>query len=126
GVLAFCPPIPASGAASVGSSVSAVTRPLVLVGLLVTLLTLTGFVAVFTYVAPMLREVSGFSPGWVSVALVGYGLGTIAGNVLAGRVPPAAVPRVLPVPLTVLALVLLGQGVLLRNQAAALLGLVVL
>ena len=100
-------------------------RP-VLTGLLVTLLTLTGFVAVFTYVAPMLSTVLGFSPGWVSVALVGYGLGTVAGNVLAGRVPPAAIPRVLPVPLAVLALVLLTQGVLLRHQAAALVGLVVL
>ena len=94
----------------------------VLTGLAVTLLTLTGFVAVFTYVAPMLSTVSGFSPGWVSVALVGYGLGTVAGNVLAGRVPPAAIPRVLPVPLAVLAVVLLAQGVLLRYPAAALVG----
>jgi DHA1 family inner membrane transport protein len=92
----------------------------------VTLLTLTGFVAVFTYVAPLLSTVAGFSPGWVSVALVGYGLGTVAGNVLAGRVAPAAVPRVLPVPLAVLAVVLSAQPVLLRIPATALVGLVVL
>jgi DHA1 family inner membrane transport protein len=85
----------------------------------VTLLTLTGFVAVFTYVAPLLSTVAGFSPGWVSVALVGYGLGTVAGNVLAGRVAPAAVPRVLPVPLAVLAVVLSAQPVLLRIPATA-------
>jgi len=129
GVLVFCPRIPADGSAEgagLGGVARLVANRAVLTGLAVTLLTLTGFVAVFTYVAPMLSTVAGFSPGWVSVALVGYGLGTVAGNVLAGRVSPAAVPRVLPVPLAVLALVLLGQGVLLRNQAAALVGLVVL
>ena len=127
GVLVFCPRIPADGAADgLGGVARLVANRAVLTGLAVTLLTLTGFVAVFTYVAPMLSTVAGFSPGWVSVALVGYGLGTVAGNVLAGRVPPAAVPRVLPVPLAVLAVVLLGQGVLLRNQATALVGLVLL
>jgi len=123
GVLVFCPRIPADASADAGRLV--VNRA-VLTGLAVTLLTLTGFVAVFTYVAPMLSTVAGFSPGWVSVALVGYGLGTVAGNVLAGRVPPAAVPRVLPVPLAVLAVVLSAQPVLLRIPAAALVGLVVL
>jgi len=123
GVLVFCPRIPADASADAGRLV--VNRA-ALTGLAVTLLTLTGFVAVFTYVAALLSTVAGFSPGWVSVALVGYGLGTVAGNVLAGRVPPGAVPRVLPVPLAVLSLVLLGQGVLLRYQPAALVGLVVL
>ena len=122
GVLVFCPRIPAVDTGGLGGAVRVVANRPVLTGLAVTLLTLTGFVAVFTYVAPMLTTVSGFSPGWVSVALVGYGLGTVAGNVLAGRVPPAAIPRVLPVPLAVLALVLLAQGVLLRNQPAALVG----
>jgi len=37
-------------------------------------------VAVFTYVVPMLTTVAGLQPGWVSVALLGYGLGTIVGN----------------------------------------------
>jgi DHA1 family inner membrane transport protein len=74
----------------------------------------------------MLTAVSGFSPGWVGVALVGYGMGTVAGNVLAGRVPPAAVLRVLPVPLAVLSVVLLTQGVLLHHRVAALVGLVAL
>jgi DHA1 family inner membrane transport protein len=92
----------------------------VLHGLAVTLFVLTGFVAVFTYVTPMLQTVSGFSPGWVSMALIGYGLGTIAGNLLAGRVPPARIGRVLPVPAAVLALVLLVQGPLLRYRPAAL------
>ena len=126
GVLVFCPRIPAVDAGGLRGVVQVVANRPVLTGLSVTLLTLTGFVAVFTYVAPMLTVVSGFSPEWVSVALVGYGLGTVAGNMFAGRVSPAAVLRVLPVPLAVLSVVLLAQGVLLRFQPAALVGLIVL
>ena len=74
----------------------------------------------------MLSTVAGFSPGWVSVALVGYGLGTVAGNVLAGRVPPAAIPRVLPVPLAVLALVLLSRACSCATRLPRSSGLVVL
>jgi predicted MFS family arabinose efflux permease len=42
--------------------VRVVANRLVLTGLAITLLALTGFVAVFTYVAPMLTTLSGFSP----------------------------------------------------------------
>ncbi len=126
GVLVFCPRIPTVDAGGLGGVVRLVADRPVLTGLAVTLLALTGFVAVFTYVAPMLTTVSGLSPGWVSVALVGYGLGTVAGNLLAGRVPRAAVLRVLPVPLAVLTLVLAAQGLLLRYPPAALVGLVLL
>jgi len=126
GVLVFCPRIPTVDAGGLRGVVRVVARRPVLTGLAITLLALTGFVAVFTYVAPMLTTVSGFSPGWVSIALDGYGLGTVAGNLLAGRVPAAAVPKVLPVPLTVLSLVLVAQGVLLHHQVAAFAGLVVL
>ncbi|HEX8630657.1 MAG TPA: MFS transporter [Catenuloplanes sp.] len=126
GVLAFCPPLAAADVGSVGSSVRALLSRSVMSALLITLLTLTGFVAVFTYVAPMLRTVSGFTPGWVSVALVGYGLGTIAGNLLAGRIAPTSIARLLPAPVAVLALVLLAQGVWLRYQPLALAGVVLL
>jgi DHA1 family inner membrane transport protein len=126
GVLVFCPTIAATDAGNVAYSVRSMMSGLVLRGLLITLLALTGFVAVFTYITPMLRSVSGFSPTWVSVALAGYGLGTIAGNVLAGRVPPRSVLRLLPLPVGVLALVLLGLGGLLPYQPLALASVIVL
>jgi DHA1 family inner membrane transport protein len=126
GVLAFCPPIPSAGPASVAGSLRAVlTRP-VLRALAITLFTLTGFVTVFTYVAPILRSVSGFSPDWVSVALVGYGLGTVGGNLIAARVAPASIARLLPVPVAALTAILLAQVVLLPHPALALIGLVLL
>ncbi|HET9517416.1 MAG TPA: MFS transporter [Actinoplanes sp.] len=125
-VLALCPPVATADVGTVGSNVRALRDRPVAYALLVTLLALTGFVVVFTYVTPMLQTVAGFSPGWVSAALVGYGLGTIAGSMLAGRVPPALIARLLPVPVGVLALVLLAQGVLLRYRPLALAGLVLL
>ncbi|MEW2476398.1 MFS transporter [Micromonospora gifhornensis] len=126
GVVVFCPRIVAVPPAGIRDSVGALTRPAILAGLGVTLLTLTGFVAAFTYVAPMLRTVTGLSPGWVSVGLVGYGLGTIVGNLLAGRVRPDAITRRLPYAIGALALILLAQPLLLPTTAPALAGLALL
>jgi DHA1 family inner membrane transport protein len=119
GVLRYCPAVAAEDAESLRAGVRAVLRPRLLVGLLLTVLTFTGFVAAFTYVAPMLGDVAGLSPGWVSAALVVYGLGTVTGTALAGRVPPAAIARVLPVPLGALGAVLLVQGPAMHHAWAA-------
>ncbi|BCJ62324.1 MFS transporter [Micromonospora endophytica] len=126
GVIVFCPRIAAPPPAGVRDSVGALTRPAILAGLGVTLLALTGFVAAFTYVAPMLRDVTGLSPGWVSIGLVGYGLGTIAGNLLAGRVRPDSITRRLPLAVGALALILLAQPLLLPVAPLALVGLALL
>ncbi|MFI7551477.1 MFS transporter [Micromonospora sediminimaris] len=126
GVLVFCPRIPTPPPAGVRDSVGALLRPGIYAGLGVTLLALTGFVAAFTYVAPMLRTVTGLSPGWVSVGLVGYGLGTIAGNLLAGRVRPEAITRRLPLAVAVLTAILLAQPLLLPVAPLALAGLALL
>ena len=42
----------------------------VLAGLVVTVFAFTGFVAAFTYITPMLRDVAGLGEGWVGAALV--------------------------------------------------------
>ncbi|HYN93645.1 MAG TPA: MFS transporter [Pilimelia sp.] len=123
GVLLVAPAVPHDAGGTVRGNVTAVLRAPVLLGLLVTGFALTGFVAAFTYVAPVLREVTGLGPAAVSAALVVYGLGTIAGNLLAGRVRPARILPVLPAPLGALAVVLLAQGVLLRHPVAAVLSL---
>lgn len=124
GVLVWCPPIPNPDAVGGRAGLRPVLRPAVIRGLTVTLLTLTGFVAVFTYVTPMLQTIPGFGPVWVSVALVGYGVGTVAGNLLAGRVRADRVAQVLPLPIAGLALVLLLQGPLMRWRLPAVVGLV--
>src|SRR5581483_4815946 len=55
GVLAFCPPVAAEAGGSLRGTVRVLRRPPLLLAMLVTLFALTGFVTVFTYVAPLLR-----------------------------------------------------------------------
>lgn len=110
GIVVACPAVPMTDGDDLRASARALVRPRLLLGLLVTTLAFTGFVAAFTYVAPLLREVAGLPAGWVSAALVLYGAGTVSGTALAGRVRPPAIVRVLPAPLTALAAVLLVSG----------------
>ena len=75
--------------------VSALARPAVLAALLTTALGFGGLFAAYTYVAPLLREVSGFAAGAVPALLLVFGagavIGTLAGGRLAERAPAAAV-----------------------------------
>ncbi|RAZ87259.1 MFS transporter [Mesorhizobium hawassense] len=59
-------------------------RP-VLLGLLTTVLSWVGVFAAFTYLAPILTRVSGFSEASVSPILLVFGGGLVAGNLLGGR-----------------------------------------
>jgi MFS transporter, DHA1 family, inner membrane transport protein len=111
---------------SLAATLAVLARRRVVLGLLVTLLTFTAFTAVFTYVAPMLSDVTRLSPRWVSIALLVYGAGTLLGNALAGRVPAAAIGRILPVPVALLGLLLLLQGVALHAAVPAVVNLFVL
>jgi DHA1 family chloramphenicol resistance protein-like MFS transporter len=46
-------------------------------------------IGMFSYVAPLLTEVSGVESGWVPVVLLGYGLGSLAGVLIGGRLGDA-------------------------------------
>jgi DHA1 family inner membrane transport protein len=60
-------------------------RPQVLLALLTTILGWIGIFALFTYVAPILTRISGFSDAAVSPILLVFGAGAIVGNLLGGR-----------------------------------------
>jgi DHA1 family inner membrane transport protein len=126
GVLAFCPPIAAPPAQPLLAGVRPLFARRPASGLLVTLLALTAFVTAFTYVEPTLRDVTGLAPGWVTLALFVYGGGTIAGNLVAGRVAPRAITSVLPIAVGVLAVALAAQGLSVRLAVAAVAGLFIL
>jgi MFS transporter, DHA1 family, inner membrane transport protein len=49
-----------------------------------------GAVTVFTYIAPLLADVSGFAVGALPVLLLVYGAGAVAGNVIGGRLADRA------------------------------------
>ncbi|WP_374778182.1 MFS transporter [Streptomyces sp. NBC_01310] len=59
-------------------------NPAVRTGVLVTFLVVTGQFAAYTFVRPILQDVSGIDAGFVSTLLLGYGLAGVAGNFLAG------------------------------------------
>jgi DHA1 family inner membrane transport protein len=110
-------------APSLAAALAMLARRRVVLGLLVTLLTFTAFTAVFTYVAPMLSDVTGLSPHWVSIALLIYGVGTLVGNAVAGRAPAATIGRIVPVPVALLVLLLLLQGIALHSGVLAIVNL---
>lgn len=53
-------------------------------GLVVTFLVVTGQFAAYTFVRPVLQDVSGIDAAYVSTLLLGYGVAGVAGNFLAG------------------------------------------
>ncbi|MCP3754482.1 MFS transporter [Streptomyces sp. TBY4] len=57
-------------------------------GVVVTFLLVTGQFAAYTFVRPILQEVSGVNAAYVSTLLLGYGVAGVAGNFLAGARDP--------------------------------------
>jgi DHA1 family inner membrane transport protein len=60
-----------------------------------TMLGFAGVFTLFTYVAPLLEVLTGFSPATVSGVLVLFGIGTTVGNILAGRFSDRSLPATL-------------------------------
>ena len=56
-----------------------------LLGLLTTVLSWVGVFAAFTYIAPILTRITGFSESAVSPILLVFGGGLIAGNLIGGK-----------------------------------------
>lgn len=63
----------------------ALMRRPVLLGLLTTVLGYAGVFAVFTYIAPILTQITGFADSAVSPILLVFGVGLVAGNLLGGK-----------------------------------------
>lgn len=78
------PATPDDEASSEGALAVLGRRP-VLLGLLTTVLSWVGVFAAFTYMAPILTRISGFSEAAVSPILLVFGGGLVAGNLLGGR-----------------------------------------
>lgn len=69
------------------------TRRPVLLGFLTTVLGFAGVFAVFTYIAPMLTRITGFSDAAVSPILLVFGAGLVIGNLLGGKLADRHLPR---------------------------------
>ncbi|MEU4269275.1 Cmx/CmrA family chloramphenicol efflux MFS transporter [Streptomyces sp. NPDC026092] len=67
------------------SEARALRRPRLLVTLLVCALANGAMFCGFTYLAPVVTDVTGLAPGWIPVLLALFGAGSFGGVVLAGR-----------------------------------------
>ncbi|MDB5817913.1 MAG: transporter [Rhizobacter sp.] len=94
-------------------------RPQVLLGLAMTILGFAGVFAVFTYVQPLLKDLTGLSDAAVSAELLVFGAGLAAGNLLGGRLADRWPERALIGSLAALALVLFTMEPALRHAWSA-------
>lgn len=97
----------------------AMARRPVLLGLLTTVLGYAGVFAVFTYIAPLLTELSGFDDSAVSPILLVFGGGLVAGNLLGGRLADRNLTHAILGTLAALAVILGLMTVALGHPIAA-------
>ena len=96
-LLAGVMPKKAAGASTLAGELKLLSSKQILLAIATTVVGLAGVGTVFTYIAPLLMEVTGFGATTVSVLLLVYGAGSVLGNLLAGRyadLAPAATLRI--------------------------------
>ncbi|WP_297837825.1 MFS transporter [uncultured Roseibium sp.] len=120
-VLILLVPTDRSRAAQSGwrADLKAVSRASVLLGVLTTVLGFAGVFTLFTYIAPLLTQVSGFADTAVSPILLIFGGGLVAGNLLGGKLADIRLKTALIGSMAALALVLAVMSAAFGNQTAA-------
>lgn len=108
GILALVPHQAPERGGGLRGELAVFRRPQVWLALVMTALGFAGVFASFTYIAPMMTEVAGFSSGAVTWLLVLFGAGLFAGNLLGGRAADRRLMPSLYVILAALALVLVA------------------
>ncbi|MBU0724260.1 MAG: MFS transporter [Alphaproteobacteria bacterium] len=101
--------------APLSEELSVLRRPLVLIGLAMTVLGFGGVFAVFSYIQPILIEITGFSNEAVSPILLVFGGGLILGNLAGGKLADRRLLATLFGTLAALALVLLAMSLVLES-----------
>jgi MFS transporter, DHA1 family, inner membrane transport protein len=97
----------------------AIARRPVLIGLAMTVLGYAGVFAVFTYIAPALTSISGFSEAAVSPILLVFGGGLVIGNLVGGKLADRNLTTAVVGTLVALTATLGLMAVALESQVAA-------
>jgi MFS transporter, DHA1 family, inner membrane transport protein len=116
GVSALVPNHHDSAPAGLGHEVRVLRDPQVWIALGMTVLGFGGVFVVFTYIAPILEQVSGFSPRGVTLMLVVFGLGLTLGNTLGGKLADRAL---MPSLIGILAVLVVVMAVFTRTSHAS-------
>ncbi|AIO67955.1 MFS transporter [Burkholderia oklahomensis] len=90
GIAALVPKQRGAAGAALGHELRVLKEPQVWLALAMTVLGFGGVFVVFTYIAPILEDVAGFSPHAVSLVLVLFGAGLTVGNVIGGKLADRA------------------------------------
>lgn len=106
-------------AGALSEELAVLRRPQVLLGLLMTVLGFGGVFAVFTYIQPILTQVTGFPIAAVSPILLVFGAGLVAGNFLGGKAADRALNPALFGTLVALTVVMLVMTFTLENKITA-------
>lgn len=85
GILIFIPHIRHDKPASIVQQITALANPKLLLYLLIGALGNAGLFAVFTYITPLLMQVTGFAEHSVTWILVLFGCGVTIGNIIGGK-----------------------------------------
>jgi len=102
------PNLPAPTGGDMTAELRVLGRGPVLAALALTVIGSSAMFTVFTYIAPILREVTHASLGFVTAMLVTYGLGLTVGNWLGGKFADRSVDRTLIVTLAGLSAILVA------------------
>jgi MFS transporter, DHA1 family, inner membrane transport protein len=92
-VLAVVPSTPGRREATVRGGLTALRRPQVLLAVLTGVIGFGGMFALYSYIAPLVTDVTGLARGTVPWVLLAYGIGGVAGTTLGGRLADWALFR---------------------------------
>ncbi|MFW2853591.1 MFS transporter [Sphingomonas sp. TX0543] len=113
------PPLPATEGGDMRTELRVLTRGPVVMALTLTTIGFGGVFTVFTYIVPILRDVTHGSSGYVTAMLMLFGVGATIGNALGGKLADHSVDRALMTMLAVMALTLLAFTVLMQWPVTA-------
>jgi DHA1 family purine ribonucleoside efflux pump-like MFS transporter len=102
------PSLPASKGNSLGDVLRLLGRRNVVLGLLAVLVLITGHFSGFVYVRPFLEQVAAQPATSVALALLGYGVASVIGNVVGGRLADTNPQRALKLTALLLGVAVLG------------------
>jgi DHA1 family inner membrane transport protein len=110
---------------NVRRELAVITRPSVLLAMATTVLGAGAMFTLYTYVAPVLADLTGASDAFVTLALVLIGVGFTLGNSLGGRLADWSLDGSTRIFLAALAVIMFLLPLALTNHVAAALGLLV-
>ncbi|WP_435178230.1 MFS transporter [Actinacidiphila sp. bgisy145] len=120
------PRLPVEEHVGVGQEIRALREPQVVLGLLTAVFGFAGVFAVYSYLASMMTEVTGFADSSVTLLLALFGIGMTLGALAAGPLTDRALRPTLYGSLAALAVVLVGFHFAAHSRIAAPIAVVVL